>query len=212
MQTVDALADLRRMRSFEHPIAHLAGRGRRGSRHGTRRTGTQRRSDRERGAALVEAAFVTPLLIMLLLGTVTAALAYSEHTSLQTAAREASRFGATLPVNGDIDGWLLDVLGVAKAAGGIDLADGAPGQYICVAYVYPDGVAVNDRTSRRVQSAGVTGALATGPTATCFDDGRPDNERRVQVVTERTATIQAVIFAVDVGLSAPSAARFERGN
>jgi Flp pilus assembly protein TadG len=173
--------------------------------------GKVRRSDRERGAALVEAAFVTPILIMLLLGTVTAALAYSENTSLQTAAREASRFGATLPVNGDLDGWLVEVLDVAQAAGGIDLAASAPGQYICVAYVYPDGAAVNDRTSRRVQSAGVTGAVSTGPSATCFDDGRPDNERRVQVVTKRATTIQAVLFSVNVNLSTPSAARFERG-
>ncbi len=202
------------MRLLQDSIDRLAHRGHRESSDATREApvGKQRRSDRERGAALVEAAFVTPMLIMLLLGTVTSALAYSEHTSLQTAAREASRFGATLPVNGNLDGWLIGIMDVAEAAGGIDLADTAPGQYICVAYVYPNGAAANDRTSRRVQSAGVTGPLASGPTATCFDDGRPDNERRVQVVTERTTTIQAVLFAVDVNLSTPSAARFERGN
>lgn len=166
--------------------------------------------DRERGAALVEAAFVLPLLVMLLLGTVTGSLAYSQNTSLQTAAREASRFGAALPVNGDLTVWLGSVMDVAQAAANIDLAATVPGQYICVAYVYPAGLAPNDRTMRLVQSAGVTGAPATGPTATCFDDGRPDSERRVQVVTERSATIQAVAFAVDVTLSAPSAARFER--
>ncbi len=157
----------------------------------------------------MEAAFVTPMLIMLLLGTVTAAVAYSENTSLQTASREASRFGATLPVNGNLDGWLVEVLEVAKAAGGSDLSNGAPGQYICVAYVYPAGAAVSDRTTRRVQIAGVTGA----PTQqTCFNDGRPNDERRVQVVTQRSTTIQAVLFSVDVDLSTPSAARFERSN
>lgn len=174
-----------------------------------RRSGASTR-DNERGAALVEAAFVTPLLVMLLLGTVTASLAYSQNTSLQTAAREASRFGAALPVNGNLTVWLDSVLAVAQSAAHTDLSATVPGQYICVAYVYPAGTAPNDRTMRLVQSAGVTQAPATGPSATCFDDGRPDIERRVQVVTERSATIQAVAFAVDLNLSAPSAARFER--
>lgn len=166
------------------------------------------RTNRERGSALVEAALVTPVLVMLLLGTVTSALAYGQSTSLQTAAREASRFGASLPVNGNLNGWLGDVLAVAKAAGNRDLVADVPGQYICVAYVYPSGTAANDRTTRLIQSAGVTGA----PTAaTCFDDGRPASERRVQVVTGRTATIQAVMFSVDMNLSSPSASRFERG-
>lgn len=166
--------------------------------------------DSERGAALVEAAFVLPLLIMLLLGTVTGSLAYSQNTSLQTAAREASRFGAALPVNSDLTGWLTSVMNVAQSAASIDLATTVPGQYICVAYVYPAGLAPNDRTMRLVQTAGVTSAPTTGPSATCFDDGRPDSERRVQVVTGRSSTIQAVAFAVDVNLTAPSAARFER--
>jgi hypothetical protein len=46
----------------------------------------------------------------------------------------------------------------------------------------------------------------------CFDDGRPDDERRVQVVTGRVSTIQAAVFSVDVNLSSPSSARFERTN
>lgn len=166
-------------------------------------------TSRERGSALVEAAFVTPLLLMLLLGTVTAALAYSQSTSLQTASREASRFGASLPVNGDLNGWLGNVLNVAQAAGNLDLGGTVPGQEICVAYVYPNGASANDRTTRLVQTAGLTGATEL---LTCFNDGRPNDERRVQVVTNRTSTIQAVLFSVDVDLSAPSASRFERGN
>ena len=164
---------------------------------------------RERGSALVEAAFVTPLLLMLLLGTVTAAIAYSQSTSLQTASREASRFGASLPVNGDLNGWLGKVLNVAQAAGNLDLGATVPGQEICVAYVYPNGASANDRTTRLVQTGGVTGSPEL---LTCFNDGRPNDERRVQVVTNRTSTIQAVLFSVDVDLSAPSASRFERGS
>ena len=167
----------------------------------------KRRTDRERGSALVEAAFITPLLLMLLLGTVTSALAYSQSTSLQTASREGSRFGASLPVNGNLTQWLTDVMVVAKAAGNLDLQAATPGQSICVAYVYPNGTTANDRTTKLVQTGGVTGGATL---SACFNDGRPNDERRVQVVTGRTATIQAVLFSVNVNLSSPSTSRFER--
>lgn len=169
-------------------------------------------SERERGAVLVEAAFITMMLIALLVGTVTSGVAYSQKTSLQTAAREATRFGATLPVNGDMNTWLQGVLAVALSAGGNDLRGTAPGQRICVAYVYPNGSAPSDRTTRIIQTGGVTGGATSGAGAVCFDDGRPPDERRVQVITSRTATIQAAVFSVDVNLSSQSSARFERTN
>jgi Flp pilus assembly protein TadG len=166
--------------------------------------------DHERGAVLVEAAFITMMLLSLLVGTVTAGVAFSQKTSLQTAAREATRFGATLPVNGDMTAWLNRVLEVAKSAGGNDLAATIPGQQICIAYVYPKGSAASDRNTRIIQSGGTTGSPTSGAGAVCFDDGRPDDERRVQVVTNRTSTIQAAVFSVDVDLSSTSSARFER--
>ena len=162
----------------------------------------------DRGAALVESALILMLVSALLVGTVTSALAYGRSTSLQTAVREASRFGATLPVEGDLDGWLGDVLAVARAAAVGDLDAGVEGQHICVAYVYPDGTDVNDRTKRLTETLGVTGATETG--LDCYADGRPDDERRVQVVVERLSTIQAVFFSVDITLDAPAAARYER--
>jgi Flp pilus assembly protein TadG len=165
--------------------------------------------EHERGAVLVEGAFLITLLFSLLLGTVTAGIAFSQKTSLQTASREASRFGATLPVNGDMTKYLNEVLEVAKAAAGNDLEASAAGQEICIAYVYPKGTTAADRTTRIVESGGVKGSITA---AMCFDDGRPDDERRVQVVTGRVSTIQAAVFSVDVNLSSPSSARFERTN
>lgn len=53
----------------------------------------KRREDR--GAALVEAALVLPLLLMLTLGIWTTARAWNVHNTLDHAAREAARFGAT---------------------------------------------------------------------------------------------------------------------
>lgn len=166
----------------------------------------------ERGAVLIEAAMVTTFLMMLLVGTVTAAVAYSQKTSLQTAAREASRFAATLPVNGDMTGFLTRVADVAKGAANGDLGDSVAGQSICVAYVYPKGTTADDRNARIVQKGGVTGAPTHGPTSKCFDDGRPDDERRVQVTVGRKATLQAVVFSTQVELTSRSTARFERTN
>jgi hypothetical protein len=95
---------------------------------------------------------------------------------------------------------LGEVRDVARAAAQGDLDATVPGQYICVAFT--DGV-----TAQRLTDTG--GIEATG-SATCFNDGRPSGELRVQVVTEREVTIQAVLFSTDVTVSAPAAARYER--
>lgn len=166
--------------------------------------------DPEHGAVLVEGAFIMTLLLMLLMGTITSAVAYSKQTSLQTASREASRYGAARPVESNMSGWLNGVLDVAKASANKDLAPTAPNQTVCVAYVYPNGTSANDRTTRLVESGGVKGSPIAGAKEWCFDDGRPDDERRVQVLVGRRATIQAAIFSMDVDLKVPTVARFER--
>lgn len=49
----------------------------------------------ERGAIAVEFALVLPLLVMLILGAVTGGFSYSRAIGVQSAVREAARFGAT---------------------------------------------------------------------------------------------------------------------
>lgn len=146
---------------------------------------------------MVELALVFGLLIMLLVGTVTAAVALSQNNSIENAAREASRFGATLPFDGT---WLTSVRDVARAAAHGDLDASVPGQSICVALVGPGGT----------QSLTDTGGVPAFSTSPCFADGRPSDEVRVQVVTGRETTIEAVLFSTDVTLSAQAAARYER--
>jgi len=51
----------------------------------------------DRGASLVEFAIVLPVLMMLLVGMVSAGLAYNQKLDLTHAAREGARYGATLP-------------------------------------------------------------------------------------------------------------------
>lgn len=151
------------------------------------------------GSALVEMSFVLMLTMMLLVGTITAAIAFGRDNSVQNAAREATRFGATLP--GPVDTlWLQTVRDVARAAASGDLDSGVSGQYICVALVGGGSdLSLMD-----------TGGAETTADSECFSDGRLPDELRVQVITERDTTIQAVVFDVDVTLSSNAAARYER--
>ena len=59
------------------------------------------KKQRERGAALTEAALVMPLLLLLVFGIWTVARAYNVRNTMEHAVREAVRFGATeLPWDG----------------------------------------------------------------------------------------------------------------
>jgi Flp pilus assembly protein TadG len=53
-----------------------------------------RRRRSQRGASAVELALVAPLLLLLLFGTVSAGLTYSDHVATTNSAREGSRYGA----------------------------------------------------------------------------------------------------------------------
>ena len=55
-----------------------------------------RLSANERGAALVEAALVLPFLLLLTFGIWTTARAWNVNNTLQHAAREGARYGATI--------------------------------------------------------------------------------------------------------------------
>lgn len=50
----------------------------------------------DRGAALIEAAFVLPFLLLLTFGIWTTARAWNIHNTLEHATREAARYGATI--------------------------------------------------------------------------------------------------------------------
>jgi Flp pilus assembly protein TadG len=66
---------------------------------------------RERGAALIEAAIVMPLLLALVFGIWTVARAYNVRNTMEHAVREGVRFGATeLPWDGTSDDQVRDVI------------------------------------------------------------------------------------------------------
>lgn len=156
---------------------------------------------------MVEFALVLPIFMALVLGMFTGGIAYNQKLSMTNAAREGSRYAATLPV-GTVNAWLDSVAGVAVDAASGELAAGTPGRVVCVAYVHPDGTTAGDQTAKRVETAsGTTYSYAS--TDRCFADGRPNSERRVQVELRRDTRIEAIIYSSDLTLTSSSVARFE---
>lgn len=61
------------------------------------------------GAAAVEFALVVPLLVMLVLGTITTGVSYSHALGVTNAVREGARFGATTDAT-SASSWASDVV------------------------------------------------------------------------------------------------------
>jgi hypothetical protein len=74
-----------------------------------------------------------------------------------------------------------------------------------VAYVHPNGTLASDSTTSRTANSSGTAA----GTLPCFADGRPNGERRVQVVVQREAEFDVVAFNQTLTLDAEAASRYE---
>ena len=142
------------------------------------------------GTAVVEFALVLPVLMTLLLGMISGAVAWNENQALGQGARVAVRYAATLPLPAPadaaaMDAWLDGIIDRAIAAAEGEMAAGVDGRAVCVAYVDPAGAAPDKTASRRLDAAGTR----TSSTAPCFTDGQGDAERRVQAVLERDGVL-----------------------
>lgn len=190
----------------------------------------RRRVERgERGIALVEFALVFPVFMTLVLGMFSGGLAYSRKVTLTNAAREGSRYGATLapasvdpgPPSAGIDEWARQVTDAVEQNAEGDLRDGVAGREICVAYLWPAGdadaaVPHKEKSHRnfRPETGPDTMLAGDDPGATlsmleCFADGRPAAEKRVQVRVTRRSEINLLFFDIPVTLTAESVTRFE---
>ncbi|MDR9450857.1 MAG: TadE/TadG family type IV pilus assembly protein [Acidimicrobiia bacterium] len=90
-----------------------------------------RRFSDDRGAALMEAALVMPILLMLTVGVWTTARAWNVHSTLDHAAREGARHGATeVPWDGTSAAAVQAVVDQELAASAIAPADVAT---VCIA-------------------------------------------------------------------------------
>ncbi|MBA2280192.1 MAG: pilus assembly protein [Acidimicrobiia bacterium] len=168
----------------------------------------RRRRERDRGVALVEFALVCPVLMIILLGTFSGAMAWNQSQSLGQGARVAARHASTLPLPEaavEMAAWLDGVASYAVDASGGELDAGVAGRSICVAYVDPAGSAPDQTVSRRTNAAGVR----TSGVDWCFDDGQDPTERRVQVVLERDGYIDTGFHRQTVHLRRTVVYRYE---
>jgi len=103
--------------------------------------------------------------------------------------------------------WLGEIITqvVDDATG--TLNPGAEGRWVCVAYVFPNGSVGTDQTARRILDGGTLGGIEPGQQ--CMADGRPDTERRVQVVVRRDSEFTVVFFSSNITLDSEGVSRFE---
>lgn len=173
----------------------------------------QESAGNQRGAALVELAIALPLLVMLLVGMVSAGIAYNNQLALTHAAREGGRYAATLPVTNfaSLGAWLSEVSDQTVIEGTGSLDDGVDGRYVCVAYVYPQGVGGPDPDDRtmRLELFADGSTSSDGQQCITGGDGRPNTERRVQVLVGRNTDFTVVFFSTNLSLDAEAVNRFE---
>lgn len=170
----------------------------------------------EGGAAIVEFALVTPLLLVLIFGMLSAGLSYNRKLALTNAVREGSRYGSTLAVaqappltpacTSQIDCWLAHVATITVQAAEGELGSSVTARQVCVAYVHPAGTTAEDRSRKLVRTSATTDTVTDG---TCFGDGRGDAERRVQVGAQRDGKLELLLRSTDLTLTSRSVTRFE---
>jgi len=159
------------------------------------RSGRQLASARgDGGVALIELAIVLPLLMCLVLGTITGGFALAKKNGLEDAIREGARFGATLKID-DVtvqaqkDAWAEKVMTriVDFSGGSIATAD------LCVALIVSSGSA----------PAGAGNCFVKDPANTAGD-------YVVRVRGTASHKLEAFFFSTTLTFDAPVAARYER--
>jgi Flp pilus assembly protein TadG len=103
----------------------------------------------QRGATIVEAAIVFPLLILIIIGIMEIGLAFKDYLTVSYISREAARVGALAGNDADADCSILRGIGTVATAGDLDRI-----------------------TSVQIFKAGVNGAQGITNTAT-FSGGDP---------------------------------------
>ena len=177
---------------------------------GGKRRGRKGRSG-SRGAVLVEFALVFPLLVMFLLGIVTAGLAYNQKLDVTHATREGARYAATAaPGQAWASGtWASNVQNLVVSRSGGDLTNAQ----VCVALVVSTSASVSSVYTGSGQPATYYTTKTDG--SACYSDTYPlysanDNGLRVQVLAARPAKIELAVFpSINLTLSSSATAKLE---
>jgi Flp pilus assembly protein TadG len=166
-----------------------------------RLSGRGRARRRDRGAVAVEFGLVFPILIVLLVGTVTAGLEYSRAMGLTNAVREGARFGATADKSSAT--WAADVIARTRQTQFDDGPDaGSSNTSVCVEL----------RGSSTIGPICETGALGT-PAVPVFQGAAPTTAAGGCVVLVYAARSYTIITGMAPNLTGAiqrqAAARYE---
>jgi Flp pilus assembly protein TadG len=173
-----------------------------------KRTTGRRRG--ERGASLVEFVLIMPVLLIIVFGGITAALAYEHKADVSHAVRDGARYGATVPL-GQCDttancgsrNWaeLVQYVTAQRSDGALTTSQ------ICVALVTGSSGTVYVRQGGTY----TTGTNSTFPTVGCFNDGNVDSGNRVHVSAVRGGDkINLVFSTITTTTSSNGTARYEQ--
>lgn len=175
--------------------------------------GKRRRYRDDRGAAVVEFALVVPLLMAILLGTVTAGIAFNQKLQLSHATREGARYAASIPPNqAFVSGtWATNVrdLILARSAGDLDLTTGT----VCVSLV--EGSAGSTSEPLRVVTTSTRAATYFSTTGSPCISGETypisedDPGRRVQITSSRPAEVEAIVYSWEGTMRTEATAKSE---
>ena len=163
-----------------------------------------RRATGDRGAALVEFALLLPVFFMLVMGTFSAAVVYNDKASITQGAREAARYGATVPTDqcttlancgGLTWAQMVQSVAVERSAGSATTSD------VCVALVTGSGAA---------ESAIDSSHTTAGGTSPCWVDGSADASQRVQVMITRRDHINFLVSDIPVSLTSRATSKYEQ--
>lgn len=157
------------------------------------------------GGAVVEFALIMPVLVALLVGMLTTGLALNEQIQLTHAAREAARYGSTVPASTTFasGGWATNVERVLleRSAGELQVA----GATWCVALVEGSPARVVEADLGQFSTAG---AAACDPSET-YPVTEDDVGRRVQVRADRPSLIGIVFAEWQITVSTEATAKLE---
>jgi Flp pilus assembly protein TadG len=150
----------------------------------------------ERGASAVEFALLVPLVVMLLIGTVSTGLTYSDHLALTNAAREGARYGAA--ADGTLGTWATSTQSRVQQVY-FNAAGTAPtDDQVCVKLVQAGGAVISQDLG---SGCGTQPALPTMSAGSCA----------VVVWMSKPAVIQlAVVPDIHTTLEAQSVAFYGR--
>jgi len=155
----------------------------------------------DRGAVLVEFALVFPILVMLMLGTITGGMALNRKQQVTHATREGARYAATVPSNQTFTSgtWAENVRNLVVERSDGDLTTSG----VCVSLVSGSpGVVVPSASNHSTTGAPCIANQTYPVTAN-------DNGMRVQVTATRPVTIELGLSSISTTINAKATAKAE---